>query len=57
MKAYEPRQLVAVSRYQNYFPSLPTEIREDVYARMRELIEEEKALKEKAFKPMNYYYQ
>jgi CRISPR/Cas system-associated exonuclease Cas4 (RecB family) len=37
------KQLVAISRYQNYFPSLPAEIREDVYARMRELIEEEKA--------------
>ena len=43
MKAYEPTKLVAISRYQNYFPSLPTKIREDVYARMRELIEEEKA--------------
>ena len=43
MKNYEPKQLVAISRYQNYFPSLPAEIREDVYARMRELIEEEKA--------------
>ena len=42
MKAYEPTQLVAISRYQNYFPTLPAEIREDVYARMRELIEEEK---------------
>ena len=43
MKNYEPKQLVAISRYQNYFPSLAAEIREDVYARMRELIEEEKA--------------
>ena len=43
MKAYEPTKLVAISRYQNYFPSLPAEIREDVCARMRELIEEEKA--------------
>ena len=42
MKPYEPKQLVAVSRYQNYFPSLSTEIQEDVYARMAELIEEEK---------------
>ncbi len=43
MKQYEAKQLVAISRYQNYFLSLPEEIREDVYARMRELIEEEKA--------------
>ena len=42
MKPYEPKQLVAVSRYQNYFPSLPAKIREDVYARISELIEEEK---------------
>ena len=40
---YTPEKLVAISRYQNYFPSLTAEIREDVYARMRELIEEEKA--------------
>ena len=43
MKQYEAKQLVAISRYQNYFPSLPAEIREDVYARISELIEEEKA--------------
>lgn len=43
MKPYEPRQLVAVSRYRNYFPSLPAEIQKDVYARISELIEEEKA--------------
>ena len=42
MKKYEPKQLVAISRYQNYFPSLPEEIREEVYARISELIEEEK---------------
>ena len=34
--------MVAASRYQNYFPSLSTEIQENVYARMTELIEEEK---------------
>ena len=43
MKAYDAKQLVAISRYQNYFPSLPEESREDVYARISELIEEEKA--------------
>lgn len=43
MKKYEPKALVAVSRYQNYFPSLPTELQRDVYARMGELLIEEKA--------------
>ena len=42
MKKYEPEALVAISRYQNYFPTLPKDIRQDVYARMRELLEEEK---------------
>ena len=42
MKAYDAKQLVAISRYQNYFPSLPKEIREEVYARISKLIEEEK---------------
>ena len=42
MKAYDAKQLVAISRYQNYFPSLPEENREEVYARISELIEEEK---------------
>ena len=43
MKPYKPKQLIAISRYQNYFPSLPPAIQEDVYARISELIEEEKA--------------
>ena len=43
MKKYEPEALVAVSRYQNYFPTLPKDVQRDVYARMRELLEEEKA--------------
>ncbi len=42
MKKYEPEMMVAVSRYQNYFPTLPEAIRQDTYARMRELIKEEK---------------
>ena len=42
MKPYKPEKLVAVSRYQNYFPTLPDEVQKDVYARMSELIEEEK---------------
>ena len=43
MKKYEPKALVAVSRYQNYFPSLPAELQRDVYARVDELLIEEKA--------------
>ena len=43
MKKYEPEALVAVSRYQNWFPTLPKDVQRDVYARMRELLEEEKA--------------
>ena len=43
MKKYEPGALMAISRYQNYFPTLPDDIQRDVYARMRELLEEEKA--------------
>lgn len=39
---YTPEKLVAISRYQNYFPTLPAEIQSDTYARMRELLEEEK---------------
>ena len=42
MKKYEPEALVAVSRYQNWFPTLPKDVQRDVYARMRELLEEEK---------------
>ena len=42
MKAYDAKQLVAISRYQNYFPSLPEEIREEAYVRISGLIEEEK---------------
>ena len=42
MKKYEPEALVAVSRYRKYFPTLPKDVQRDVYARMRELLEEEK---------------
>ncbi len=42
MKSYKPESLVAVSRYQYYFPMLGQQIRTDVYTRMAELIEEEK---------------
>ena len=43
MKQYTPEKLVAVSRYRNYFPTLPGNIRHDVYARMSMLLTEEKA--------------
>ena len=42
MKAYKPEALVAVSRYQNTLPTLSKDVQTDVYARMAELIEEEK---------------
>lgn len=34
--------MVASSRYQNYFPTLPAEIQQDVYSRMNDLLMEEK---------------
>ncbi len=42
MKRYKPEKLVAVSRYSVYFPTLPADIRRDVYDRIAELLEEEK---------------
>ena len=42
MKNYVPEKMVAVSRYQKYFPTLPSEIQKDVCKRISELIEEEK---------------
>ncbi len=42
MSRYTPERLVAVSRYRNYFPTLPAEIRRETYARMSRLLEEEK---------------
>jgi len=42
MKEYSPEKLVAASRYQNYFPSLPEDIQKDIFRRMAELIEEER---------------
>ena len=42
MKKYDPEAMVAISRYRNYFPTLPKDIQRDVYTRMRELMEEEK---------------
>ncbi len=42
MKKYIPEKMVKISRYQNFFPTLPEELQFDIYARMVELIEEEK---------------
>ena len=41
MKPYTPEKLVAISRYQNYFPTLSEEVRGEVYRRMDALIKEE----------------
>ncbi len=41
MGKYEPRAMVAKSRYQRWFPTLPAEVQTDVYARMEELLREE----------------
>lgn len=35
--------MVARSRYRRYFQTLPADVQADVYARMRELVEEERA--------------
>lgn len=42
MKQYIPEKMAAQSRYRRYFPTLPPDVRADVYARMRELVEEER---------------
>lgn len=42
MKKYEPKEMVRVSRYQNYFPTPSADIQDEIYVRMRELIDEEK---------------
>lgn len=42
MKRYVPEKLVAISRYQKLFPTLSKDIQQDVYVRMRVLLEEEK---------------
>ena len=39
---YTPEKLVAVSRCQSYFPTLPGDIQSDAYTRIAELNEEEK---------------
>lgn len=42
MRKYIPKEMVAISRYQNYFLTLPDEVQQDVYSRMEELLIEEK---------------
>ena len=42
MSMYTPEKLVAVSRYQNFFPTLTPDIQRNVHSRMAELIAEEK---------------
>lgn len=42
MRPYDPKRLAAASRYRDYFPTLEPGVRSDVYARMAELIEEER---------------
>ena len=42
MKQYTPEKLVAISRYRRYVPTLPAELQSDIFARIRELIGEEK---------------
>lgn len=42
MKQCIPEKMAAQSRYRRYFPTLPADVRADVYARMRELVEEER---------------
>lgn len=41
MKKYIPEQMVRISRYHNYFPTLPQNVQQDIYQRMAELIQEE----------------
>ena len=41
MKSYTPENLVAISRYRRFFPTLPAEIQQDVYRRIRTLLLEE----------------
>ena len=42
MKQYTPEKLVGISRYRRYVPTLPAELQSDIFARIRELIGEEK---------------
>ena len=41
MKSYTPEKMVTISRYKEFFPTLPAEIQRDVCQRMKDLILEE----------------
>ena len=41
MKAYTTENLVKISRYRELFPTLPEDVRQDVYRRIQELVTEE----------------
>jgi len=41
VKKYIPEEMVKISRYQNFFPTLDNDIQRDIYRRMAELINEE----------------
>ena len=47
MKEDVPERLAAISRHKNYLPTLPLEIREDIYKCMDTLLAEEKAFCDK----------
>lgn len=52
---YDPKKLAAVSRYQNYFPTLPSNIQQDILKRIDELIIEEQEYCDKGnYKHMPY---
>ena len=42
MNRYIPEKMVKISRYRKFFPTLGKDIQNDIYARMNELLEEEK---------------
>ncbi len=42
MAKYKPKAMVAISRYRNFFPTLPAYVQQDIYDRISELLEEEK---------------
>ena len=42
MKKYTPEKLTAISRYKALMPTLSSDVRQDVYDRMKVLLEEEK---------------
>lgn len=41
MKKYIPEEMVKISRYKDFFPTLDNDIQRDIYRRMAELINEE----------------